>query len=203
MPKPDLASDPTPTRVRLLHAAEEEFGLAGFAGARLADISARAGIRRSSLLYHFSSKDLLYTAVVERTLADIAEAILPTLRSGGSTRERIMAPVQRFAGFLETRPSAARILLREILDDRGPGREIVVKQGVPLIALVETFLQREGSEYIPAGYPLRALLMQAVSNLLLWAVAGRLREPLWGGHHNAPELVGALWNMQPEPTGAH
>lgn len=185
-----------PTRDKLLHAAELEFASSGFSGARLADIAGRAGITRPSLLYHFASKDLLYTAVVERTLADIGDAIGATLSASGTMQERIVALVERFAGFLEDRPSAARILLREALDDRGPGRDIVIRQGVPLLNLVESFLQSEAGALVSAEAPLRAQLMQAVANLLLWTAAGNLREPLWGGSHHAPALVGALWNVE-------
>ncbi len=196
MARPSLPAQSTPTRTRLLDAAETEFGNAGFSGAKLAEIAARAGIRRPSLLYHFASKDLLYAAVVERTMSDIGDALMATIQMGGSVRERFMAPVNRFGRFLEDRPSAAKILLREVLDDHGPGRDIVIQRGVPILTLVERFLLAEAKDVIPPGYPVRALLMQSVSNLLLWSAAGPLRKPLWGGYHNAPELVGALWNLK-------
>ena len=195
MARPAYQSDTLPTRTRLLDAAESEFATVGFSGGNLAEIAALAGIRRPSLLYHFSSKEKLYIAVVERTLDDIADALVGTMQTGGAVRDIIIALVERFARFLEARPSAARILLREVLDDRGPGREIVVKQGSLLLNLVESFLHGESKNDIPTDFPLRAMLMQAVSNLLLWTAVGPLRQPLWGGYHNAPEIVSALWHM--------
>ena len=63
----------TPTRI--LDAAEHAFAIAGLAGARLADIAGAAGIRRPSLLYHFSSKERLYGAVVERAFAVLTDTL--------------------------------------------------------------------------------------------------------------------------------
>ncbi len=183
------------TRARLLDAAEQEFGMGGFGGTRLADIAGRLGIRRPSLLYHFSTKEELYAAVVERTFADLGCALAEAMQSAQGHRERLSAPTERFADFLCTRPAAGQLLLRELLDGRGPGRDIIARQGAPILTLVESFIRSEAGDRIPDTYPLRAALMQAVCNLLMWSAAGELREPLWGpAGHQALPLAEAIWD---------
>jgi AcrR family transcriptional regulator len=48
------------SRARLLEAALEEFAAKGFAGARVADIAARAGLNTQLVSYYFGSKEGLY-----------------------------------------------------------------------------------------------------------------------------------------------
>lgn len=56
------------TRAALLDAALEEFAAKGFAGARVRDIAARAGVSKDLIAYHFASKDGLYLAVQDAWL---------------------------------------------------------------------------------------------------------------------------------------
>ncbi|MBC8069692.1 MAG: helix-turn-helix transcriptional regulator, partial [Deltaproteobacteria bacterium] len=56
MGRPPVSSVITATPERILEAARAEFAAVGFAQAKLADIAARAGITRPSLLYHFGTK---------------------------------------------------------------------------------------------------------------------------------------------------
>ncbi len=186
------------THARLLDAAEVEFAQAGFDGARLADIAERAGIRRPSLLYHFASKEALYTAVVERTFEDVGRALSAAMAGARDFEERATAPARQFAAYLERHPDVGRILLREVLDGRGPGREMIARQGMPILTFVEEFLRREGGDRITADFPLRAAIMQSVSNLLMWSVAGSELEPLWGDHHNATELARIALSATPD-----
>lgn len=185
------------TRDRLLDAAELAFAEFGLSGSRLADIAAATGIRRPSLLYHFASKEALYTAVVARAFSNLGEALARAMVSAGSFEARLTGLIERFAAFLELRPAAGRVFLREVLDGHGPGRDIIARQGGPLLTLIEGFLRTDAGDRLPADYPLRAALMQTVSNLLLWSAAGALRQPLWGGDHHAWDLARPIWD------GAH
>ncbi|MFF2550405.1 TetR/AcrR family transcriptional regulator [Nocardia sp. NPDC058058] len=66
-PKPqDRQRDPERTRALILDAAAAEFGAHGYAGARIAAISARAGMNVQLISYYFDGKEGLYQAVSER-----------------------------------------------------------------------------------------------------------------------------------------
>jgi AcrR family transcriptional regulator len=67
------------TRQRILDAAAEVFRREGYAGARLSDIAALAGIQTGSLYYHFDSREALVEEVlrlgVQMAWAHVSEAL--------------------------------------------------------------------------------------------------------------------------------
>lgn len=68
------------TRERILQAALVEFGDKGFAGARVSQIAARAGVNEQLLSYYFGGKAGLYQALAQRWEAvggQLAEPSLP------------------------------------------------------------------------------------------------------------------------------
>jgi AcrR family transcriptional regulator len=67
------------TRARILDAAAKIFGERGYAGARLTDIAAAAGMRTGSLYYHFESREDLVAELMrlawERTTSFVHQAV--------------------------------------------------------------------------------------------------------------------------------
>jgi AcrR family transcriptional regulator len=59
------------TRQKILAAAADEFARKGFAGARVDAIARVAGANKRMIYYYFTSKDGLYTAVLERAYEDM------------------------------------------------------------------------------------------------------------------------------------
>lgn len=64
------------TRDRILEAALVSFGGRGYDASSLDSIARDSGIRKQTVLYYFGSKDALMAAVIDRTVADLAEALL-------------------------------------------------------------------------------------------------------------------------------
>jgi TetR/AcrR family transcriptional regulator len=58
--------DPERTRARILEAAVEEFSAKGYAGARVSEIAARAGVNQQLIAYYFDSKEGLYREIGRR-----------------------------------------------------------------------------------------------------------------------------------------
>jgi AcrR family transcriptional regulator len=63
--------DPERTRQRIMAAATHEFATKGLAGARIADIAARAGANKRMLYHYFGDKEALFLAVLENAYAAI------------------------------------------------------------------------------------------------------------------------------------
>src|SRR5688500_8499676 len=108
MGRPRAEEVTTSTRDRLLEAAEQEFADVGFEAAKLADIAARAGIRRPSLLYHFKTKEDLYGATVERAFTQLGVALQATMSAAGDFEARLLATVAGYARFVADHPNVAR-----------------------------------------------------------------------------------------------
>ena len=179
MGRPLASAAATATPERLLDAAEQCFAQ-GYDAARLEDIAAAAGIRRPSLLYHFASKDDLYAAVVRRTFARLGAALLSVMSRRLEFAARVDNMVDTYASFLADNPAHAQILVRELVDARGLGREILLGEVVPLLDLVERFLLVEGRELLRPDLPVRAAILQVASAIILRSASGALQQPLWG-----------------------
>lgn len=193
------------TAERILDAAELEFAAVGYAPARLADIAARAGIRRPSLLYHFASKELLYRAVVQRAFDELGAELARFMGGDADFAEQLENVVRSFASFVEGRRTIAPLIIRELIDDpdhdasasrRGggnPGRQLMRERVVPLLDVVERFIRRAGDGRLCAELPVRAALVQVAGDVLLRTAAGSLRAPLWGPGEHAIALAKLLF----------
>lgn len=192
MGRPTAASIRIDTPTRVLDAAENAFALVGLAGAKLADIAAAAGIRRPSLLYHFSSKEGLYSAVVSRGFQALGKVLGDAMATDGDFDDRLRLVLSIFVDFLEQRPHLARIVCRQIVDGSGPGKEILLNEVAPLLDRVVHFIERDGADRLRPNISVRAVTMQICSTVLLRAASGELRAPLWGEFVDDWSLVEAL-----------
>jgi AcrR family transcriptional regulator len=59
---------------RIIAAAAHQFGAYGFAGARIAQIAAEAGLSKERLYHYVGGKQALYAEVLQEAMAHIAEA---------------------------------------------------------------------------------------------------------------------------------
>lgn len=189
MGRPPANALATATPERLLEAALGEFGAVGFAEAKLADIAARAGITRPSLLYHFRTKEELYAATVQRSFQRLAVALAEAMTGPSPFVDRFRAMLRRYVDFVASEPAVARIVLRELLEGTGPGALILVEQVAPLVDTVERFVRTQGKDDVRKSVPVRAAIMQIAGDVMLRAAAGPLREPLWGNADHAQTLA--------------
>ncbi|MCB9567220.1 MAG: TetR/AcrR family transcriptional regulator [Myxococcales bacterium] len=203
MPRPP-ADERRATAERLLSAAAELFARHGLHATRLADIAARVGIRRPSLLYHYRTKEELYAAVVDRAFSRLGEALAQAMTRGATFRGRFDDVLVAFTTFIDEHAELARIVLRELLAGDRPGRAIVVDRVAPILDLVERFIRIEGRGVIRPELPVRAALLQVASSIVLRAASGELAGPLWGDEDHAAALARTLFfpteTDDPSPT---
>ena len=107
------------TRDAILAAAEDWFARLGFDGTSLHQIGEAAGVARSTPAYFFGSKEALYDAVLERTVARGREAMARAYAKGGDRSPEIA--VESYVGalldFLGRDRNFVRLIQREALGD--------------------------------------------------------------------------------------
>ncbi len=129
----------------MLARAAEAFAESGYAGTSMSAVAARIGLTKASLFHHFAGKEALYLEVLSGFLGDLSGLVLDAKLTEGSFSARLDRLSNVVVDYLGGRPVAARLLLRELVDEgpflRGPGRAAVEAT----MAAIAGFL-REGME---------------------------------------------------------
>lgn len=102
-------------RRAILDAATELFAGRGFDGVSVQEIADAAGTHKTTVLYHFATKEALYEAVLDEALGRIAQVMREFL-SGGFTRERLAYLLDQQQAFFAEHVALARLLQRELLE---------------------------------------------------------------------------------------
>ncbi len=120
-----------PTRERILEAALDLFSERSFEGATTRDIAARAGVTQPLLHYHFSSKDELWRAAVDRLFAELTAALAARQEGLRGVDELTAARllVREFVSFSAHHPQVHRIITQECKVD-GPRMDWLVERHI-------------------------------------------------------------------------
>lgn len=102
------------TRARILQAAAEVFADIGFAGARVDEIAARAGVNKAMLYYHVGDKEHLYATVLTETIDRVPPILRKALENVHTPAEKLQCVLDTMATLPTTNPHFVPIMLREI-----------------------------------------------------------------------------------------
>jgi len=142
--EPILGARAVRTRAAILDAAEALFAERGFDAARLEDVAERVGIRRASIVYYFKDKRELYDVVLESVFSGLHDRVAAALSGPEPLMDRIEAGVSAWIDYVGTRPSIARLILRETANATPEHRSAVLKHTEPFFTLIEReVFQRE------------------------------------------------------------
>ena len=123
----------------ILDAATELFAERGFGAVSVQDIADAAGTHKTTVLYHFPSKDALHEAVLDEALGRVAQVMREFL-AGEARVERIAYMLDQIHAFFAGHIPLARILHRELLEPSGDEahlRRFVESIYVPAVASLE------------------------------------------------------------------
>lgn len=152
-------------RDRILTEATRLFAARGFDGASLQDISDAVGIRKPSLLYHFSSKDVLRQSVLAHLLRRWNDVLPRLLVAAASPEGQFEAVVNETVRFLTEDPDRARLLIREVLD-RPKEMSVLIGEHVrPWVNIICNYIrkgQQQGTvhpEVCPEAYVINCMIL--------------------------------------------
>ncbi len=106
----------TPTEQAILKAAEEEFMLKGYGGARTAAIAQRAGVTHAMLHYYFRTKESLFDRILQEKIELLTSQFISlfTLDSSLPVTERIHQAISRHFDILIDNPHLPGFILAEM-----------------------------------------------------------------------------------------
>ena len=119
------------TRARILDAAIDLFSELSFDGATTREIAGRAGVTQPLLNYHFSSKDELWSAAVDRIFASLNEAMATRIRGLRGVDQVTVAKllIREFVTFSAAHPQLHRVITQECKTD-GPRMDWLVERHI-------------------------------------------------------------------------
>jgi AcrR family transcriptional regulator len=192
MGRPRKDSFDEATDLRVLRAAEREFGVHGYGEARLEDIASEAGIRRPSLLYHFGSKEALYKRVVERAFEQLNEAFVAGVTVEGEFPIRVDAITRGLVREAGEHRDFMAVVMRALLDRSEMGMDLVERHFLPLVDTIERFVRSQGGGHYPDDFPVRSAVLQSMLGQVVYAATGHLDDSLWTEGNQTVRLTRSL-----------
>lgn len=157
---PDRERNPARTRGAILDAAEKLFAQKGFDATSLNEVGTAAGVSRGTPGYFFGSKADLHQAVLDRSFAEVREAVRAgrarALASNQTPHAILAGAVSDYFDFLAARPNFIRLIEREALNG-GPQLDEVsqLSAGQEALAAISAELGLDDS---PSGEAAQLLL---------------------------------------------
>lgn len=173
------------TENKILAAAEEEFFLKGYAGARTMAIAERAGVTHAMLHYYFRTKEHLFDRIIENKIGTIRDIMLTSVDDASVPLfAKIETAVSRHIDFLAANPGLPKFMVCEVFGN--PERLSAVTDKIARAApRAVNSLQRQIDECAAKGLCRRVdasmLVLDIVSLNMFSFIAGPVVNILLGG----------------------
>jgi AcrR family transcriptional regulator len=153
------------TADRILDAALASFASSGYEATSLDALADGLGIRKQSILYWFPSKEVLLEAVIDRSAAELTEALERSLDRAGNGWARVEAVVRSVYRLAARRPELLG-LVRELGRLGPPAATRLVESLDPLVQRASSFLEAEMSAGHMRRHEPRILLLTIYSTVV-------------------------------------
>lgn len=130
------------TRDRILAEALRAFGTHGFAATTLDGLADELGIRKQTILYHYSSKQALFEAVIDAAAIDLAKVFEQEASRGLHGFAQVEAIVRRVFRTAAAHPELLG-LVREVTRPGSLSADRLATQVAPVVDRALAFLERE------------------------------------------------------------
>ena len=144
-------SDTINTELKIIDAAEQEFLLKGFEGARTTSIAAKAGVTHAMFHYYFRTKEKIFEKIISQKLELLTKLIMESISLENLTlEEKLKRIIDSHIDFVSDNPELPGFLVREIFNN--PGRFEILKTKFEAFApLLIQNLQKELNQGFEEG----------------------------------------------------
>ena len=132
---------PESMRDKILKEALRLFSERGFEGTSLQCIADAVGIQKPSLIYHFSSKEVLRQEVVESLVVYWKNELPRMLTASASEPDQLVSTMNALLNFFLEDVHRARLVLREILDRPSQTFDLLREHVSPWTKLIGEYLR--------------------------------------------------------------
>jgi AcrR family transcriptional regulator len=168
-------------RERLLEAAVRVAAEKGYAAATIADLTAEAGVSRTTFYELFKDKEDCFLAAYDNAVDTLVRRIVAAYESGQRWPDRAREGLEALLETLASEPGLARLSLVDV-SSAGPAAQGRYRSAVQRL----TPLFDEGRDFAPAGRN----LPPNTSRMAIGAVTGLISEELLAGRASAlPSLL--------------
>lgn len=173
------------TERKILEAAEKEFLLKGYAGARTTAIAEAAGVTHAMLHYYFRTKDKLFDKIIESKMDTLRDIMLASLGDPSIPLfEKLTTAIETHLEFIAANPDLPGFMIREVLS-RPDKRPVMVGKLKCHAPQVVASLQGQIDEYAAKGLcrsvDAAMLMLDIVSLNIFPFMASAMINPLLGG----------------------
>jgi AcrR family transcriptional regulator len=161
-------------------AASALFAEHGYAGTRLEDIAAAAGVTKQLLYQHFPSKKALHMALLAKHRDELLAGLAQNMATPGPLAERLPQVLDRWFAYVEEHPYALAMLFRDTTGDpevQAVYRELQASARTANVALIRAEPELEVPE--EQIEPLAEFARSATTGLALW----------WAEHADVPRAT--------------
>lgn len=188
----DIDIAPT-TEQLILKAAEREFMLKGYAGARTSSIAEAAGVTHAMMHYYFRTKDKLFEKILAEKMSLVREIMLGSLGDDSLPLfERLSTAIGRHFDFLAANPELPRFMVVEVFGNEERVAVVIdmLRNHTPHVV---ASLQRQIDECAARGECRRVdavmLLLDIVSLNIFCFMATPMINPLLGDIMKADDFA--------------
>ena len=179
------------TEQKIIEAAEQEFLIKGFDGARTTSIAAKAGVTHAMFHYYFRTKNKIFEKIISQKLELLARLIINSISLENlSLEEKLQRIIDNHIDFVSENPELPSFLVREIFNN--PERFEILKSRFETFApLLIQNLQKEldkgheGGKYKKTDA--RMLLIDIISLNIFPYMAAPLINAILTGYMNEKE----------------
>ena len=177
------------TRAALLDTAITAFSVAGYEGVSVRQLEEQAGVKRGLVAYHFSDKEQLWLAAVDRLFGELAGDLLPRVESLADIAplEGARGFVRAFVRYSAAHPELNRLMMQESVVASWRVDYLVDRHIRPLAEALATLMPEASKRLLGDGDPHRYYLLIGAGAFVFTAEQECLR--LFGQSPRTPEFV--------------